>query len=193
MNRQVKSALSDYMKSLYDIPVLTREEEAKLSNQFHKHGDELALEKLITHNLRFVVLVIKENPHWEHSNVPMEDMLGFGNEALVYAARKWKPQGDIKFATYARKFITLGVNRGVANTRNIIRLPVNVMEEIRRYRYKERILTQKLGREPTFKEVADEMEVSVDTITKINTILNKEPISLDSFDSDHVKDENNDN
>jgi RNA polymerase primary sigma factor len=187
-----KSALSDYMRSLYAIPVLTRQEERLLGAQIQA-GDEDALEKLVTHNLRFAVSVIKKNPHWAHSNVDMEDMLGFANEELFRAAKKWKAQGNIRFATYAKRFIILGVNRGVANTKNIIRLPVNIMEEIRRTKYTERMLTQALQREPSVKELADKLGVPVDQVLRLNTILAKEPISLEIFNTEHLKDDNYEN
>ena len=184
------SSLSDYIKKLYKIPVLTRQEERDLASLIEQ-GDETAIETLVTHNLRFVISVVKRNPHWTHSNVDFEDIVGFGNMALFYAAKKWKPQKNIRFATYAKKFIILSVNRGVANTRNMIRLPVNVVEEIRRMKYQERKLTQELKREPSVKELADKMDVPVDRIIHINSILMKEPISLEIFEGDKLQDEEN--
>jgi RNA polymerase primary sigma factor len=183
-----KNALSDYVRSLYGIKPLTREEERTLADLIAQ-GDELALEELVTHNLRFVVTTIKNTPTWHHSGVDMEDLLGFGNEALIMAARKWKPQGNIRFISYARKVILTEVNRGVANTKNIIRLPVNITEELRRIKYNERILSQELGREPSNKELADKMGIETERIDHINSILNKEPISLEAFDTDHLKEE----
>ena len=183
-----KNALSDYVRSLYGIKPLTREEERDLATLISQ-GDMFALEKLVTHNLRFVVTTIKKTPTWHHSSVDMEDLLGFGNEALLLAAKKWKPQGNIRFISYARKVILTEVNRGVANTKNIIRLPVNIMEELRRIKYNERMLTQELGREPSSKELANKMGIATERIDHINTILNKEPISLESFDTDHLKEE----
>ena len=183
-----KNALSDYVRSLYGIKPLTREEERDLATLISQ-GDMFALEKLVTHNLRFVVTTIKKTPTWHHSSVDMEDLLGFGNEALLLAAKKWKPQGNIRFISYARKVILTEVNRGVANTKNIIRLPVNIMEELRRIKYNERMLTQELGREPSSKELANKMGIATERIDHINAILNKEPISLESFDTDHLKEE----
>jgi RNA polymerase primary sigma factor len=186
--RNRKNALSDYIRSLYGIKPLTREEERNLAERI-VDGDEFALEKLVTHNLRFVVTTIKNTPTWHHSGVDMEDLLGFGNEALLLAAKKWKPQGNIRFISYARKVILTEVNRGVANTKNIIRLPVNIMEELRRIKYNERVLSQELGREPSNKELADKMGIATERIDHINSVLNKEPISLEAFDTDHLKEE----
>jgi len=183
-----KNSLSDYMRSLYGIQPLTVEEERNLATRISQ-GDDLALEKLVTHNLRFAVTTIKNTPTWHHSGVDMEDLIGFGNEALLLAARKWKPMDNIRFISYARQVILTEVNRGVANTKNLIRLPVNVTEEIRRMRYTERTLTQQLGREPTVHELAQKLNVSPLRIAELNGILNKEPISLENFNTEHLGDE----
>lgn len=186
-----KNALTDYLQSLYNIPTLTQAEEVGLAHLIAQ-GDDYALEKLVTHNLRFVVSVIKKMPNWSHSNMPMEDLLSFGNEALMNAARKWQPQGKIRFASYAKKFIQLDVQRGVANTKNIIRLPVNITEEVRRIKYATRMLTQELGRTPTDRELATKLNVSPNRIAYINSILNKEPVSLEIYNSEHLDQEGQD-
>ena len=183
-----KNALTDYIQSLYDIPKLSVEDEIELAELISK-GDNLALEKLITHNLRFVISVIKKMPDWSHSNMPMEDLLSFGNEALIHAAKKWKPMGKIRFASYAKKYIQLTVIRGIANTKNIIRLPVNITEEIRRLKYAERILSQELKREPSASELADRLNISTNRISYINSILSKEPVSLEIFNNEHLEQE----
>ena len=176
------------MRSLYKIPTLTIAEERSLADRIAK-GDDLALEKLVTHNLRFAVSTIKNTPTWHHSGVDMEDLIGFGNEALLLAAKKWKPMDDIRFISYARQVILTEVNRGVANTKNLIRLPVNVTEQIRKMRYTDRILTQELGREPTAHELANKLNVSPLYIAELNGILNKEPISLENFNTEHLGDD----
>jgi RNA polymerase primary sigma factor len=185
--RTNRSALSDYLKLLYEYEPLSQEEEINLSERIHS-GDMMALEKLVTHNLRFVVSTIKATPMWQHSSVPMEDLLGFGNEELINAAKKWKPKNNARFVTYAKKFIIRGVNRAVANTSNLIRLPVNWIEEIRRMKYAERLLSQELGRVPTSKELADKMGVPVKQINHVQSLLLKEPISLDVVNNDYLRD-----
>ena len=75
--RTRRSALSDYLRQLYQYQPLSHEEEIELSEKIH-NGDMLALEKLVTHNLRFVVSTIKATPMWQHSSVPMEDLLEIG-------------------------------------------------------------------------------------------------------------------
>lgn len=187
--RNDKNALSDYLRSLYDIEPLTLEEEEALSAKIQS-GDDMALEKLITHNLRFVVSVIKNTPAWHHGSMPMEDLLAMGNEALLKAGRRWVPKNNSRFATYAINFILKDVRRGIDNFGNLIRIPVNVSEEIRRMKYTERVLAQKLGREPRSSELADALEIHEKRVTKLKALMLREPVSLDAFNQEKFHEEN---
>ena len=102
--------LSDYLKSLYKIEPLSTEEEHELAKEIKK-GNKKALNKLITHNLRFVVYVVRQMTAWQHGNTSVEDIIAIGNEALFKAALRWKPKNNSKFATYAKPFILRGVQR----------------------------------------------------------------------------------
>lgn len=186
--RNDKNALSDYIRSLYNVKPLPLAEEEALSARIQA-GDESALEKLITHNLRFVISVIKETPEWHHGSVPMEDLLAMGNEALLKAGRRWIPKNNARFATYAKNFILKDVRRGIDNYGNMIRIPVNVAEEIRRMKYNERILTQRLGREPKIAELADALQVHESRISKLRGFLLREPVSLDAYNQEKFQED----
>lgn len=181
--------LTSYMQSLQGIPVLSTEEEYALADRIHE-GDETALEKLVRHNLRFVVFTVKKMTAWNHSRVPQEDLIGMGNEALLNAARKWRPTNGAKFATYAKKFIFRSVERGLDNTENTIRIPIKVREEIRKMLYNERKLTNKLGRPPTPAELAAVLNKETYRINQLKFFMSQEPTSLDAINQDQVEDEN---
>jgi RNA polymerase primary sigma factor len=183
-----RNALSDYLRSLYNIKILEREEEEELSRKIQA-GDAMALDKLITHNLRFVVSVIKDTPAWHHGTVPIEDLLAMGNEALLKAGKRWVPKNNARFATYAKNFILKDVRRGIDNLGNMIRIPVNLSEEIRRMKYTERVLSQKLGREPKLNELADALEMHEKHITKLRSLLIREPISLDAYNQEKFQED----
>lgn len=186
--RNDKNALSDYLRGLYAVPVLSHEEEVALAEKIQK-GDMMARDKLIHHNLRFVVSVVKNNPNWMTSSVPMEDLIQFGNEGLLLACSRWQPQGDTWFCRFARKFIESAVMRGVENTGTMIRLPVNIGEQIRKMHYAERRLMQELGREPKTQELADALEVHPKHVTKLKTLIMREPVSLDTYNQEKFKEE----
>jgi RNA polymerase primary sigma factor len=183
--------LSDYLQSLYGIEPLTIPQEHDLAILIAQ-GDDDALEKLITHNLRFVVYVVRKMTAWNHGKVPVEDMIAMGNEAMLMAGRRWKPKNNARFATYAKPFIEKGVRRDLDNTANIIRLPVNIMENIKRLSYNERALTQILGRKPKPKELAKIMNVSESKINQLHNYIAREPISIDNLNQEKFTDDQED-
>lgn len=180
---------SDYLQSLYGIEPLTLEEEKVLAVKIAQ-GDDDALEKLVRHNLRFIPHVVTKMTVWEHSKIPQEDILAIGNEKLLEAAKRWKPIGNIRFSAFARSFIERGVRREIDNTANIIRLPINVVEDIYRMNYNERVLSQILGRKPTVAELAAVLNVDTKKIYRLRACVSREPISLDSMGSDNFNEEN---
>lgn len=180
---------SDYLKSLYGIRTLTLEEEAELAQRIAK-GDDDALEKLITHNLRFVPHVVTKMTAWQHGKTPLEDILAIGNEMLLLAGKRWKPMGNIRFSAFARPFIERGVRRELDNTANIIRLPVNIMESLKKMNYNERALSQVLGRKPTVAELATILNTTTAKVHQLKGYISREPISLDNIEQDKHFEEN---
>lgn len=186
-----KDIKTDYLQELMrmNIPTLSLEEERELGLRIAK-GDHKALDKLVKHNLRFVPYVLKSGSYWQHSKMPVEDVIGIGNEMLIIAAKRWKPMKNIRFSAFARSFIVRGVQRELDNTSNIIRLPINIMEGIKRMNYNEQALAQVLGRVPTVQELATLMDVPTSKIHQLKGYLSREPVSLDALNQEKHSEEN---
>lgn len=180
---------SDYLQSLYGIRTLSVDEEHELARKIAQ-GDDEALEKLVTHNLRFVPHVVTKMTAWQHGKTPMEDILAIGNEMLLIAAKRWKPYKNVPFVGYARPFIERGVRRELDNTSNAIRLPINIMEELKRMNYNEQALSQVLGRKPTTQELATILNCKPERIHQLRGHLSREPISLDNLNNENLQEEN---
>ena len=183
--------LTVYLRSLYGIPVLDSAEEYELAKRIQQ-GDEEALDRLVTHNLRFVVYTVRKLTAWNHSRTPQEDLLGMGNEALLKAARQWSPTNGAKFATYAKRFIMRGVERGQDDTENLGRIPIKVREEIRKMTYTERALTQTLGRVPNINELSTILGKSTKRVNQLKYYMAQEPTSLDALNLDKLEDDHDD-
>ena len=184
--------LSDYLQSLYGIDPLPVAEEHRLAKLI-KQGDHQALEKLIKHNLRFVVYVVRKLSAWQYGKVPVEDILGMGNEALFMACRSWKPTNNSGLATSAKPYILRSVLRDLNNTANMIRLPVNIMLDIKKLKYTERNLTQVLGREPKKSEIAKILGITKGRIDELQAHIMREPMGLnDPKKDEHFEDSNDD-
>lgn len=79
--------------------LLSREEEIELAIKIQE-GDENAVDKLVQHNLRFVINIAKKFRD-KYPNVPFSDIISEGNVGLLKAAKKFDPSRNIKFSSYA--------------------------------------------------------------------------------------------
>jgi len=84
-----------------------------------------------------------------------------------------------KFSTYATWWIRQAITRAIANQARTIRVPVHMVETINKLIRVSRHLLQELGREPTFKEIADSMKISEDKVREILKTA-QEPVSLET-------------
>ncbi|MDR0548215.1 MAG: sigma-70 family RNA polymerase sigma factor [Deltaproteobacteria bacterium] len=129
---------------------------------------------LIQSNLR---LVVNEARKHLYSSLDILDLIQEGNLGLTRAVDKYDHRRGTKFATYATWWIRQGISRAIADYSRTIRLPVHMCELISRIKRTETALTQKLGRAPTYEEIAKATDM---TVTKVvQTLLRaKEAVSL---------------
>lgn len=82
-------------------PPLSREEEAKIMEQF-RAGDEDVKQTLIERNLRLVVYIARK---FENTGVCVEDLISIGTIGLIKAVNTFDAEKRIKLATYASRCI----------------------------------------------------------------------------------------
>ena len=98
--------LDSYFNEIQSIRRLTSEEEKELSKKIQK-GDKNALNKLVYHNLRFVVNIAK---NYRDRGVPFADIISEGNLGLIRAASKFDGEKNVKFISYAVWWIKNSIN-----------------------------------------------------------------------------------
>ena len=118
ITNRVRQSLDPYLVEVNKHPLQTVEEQTELAHRI-KEGDEEALAKLITGNLRFVVSVAKQ---YQHRGKSMEELLEAGNKGLELAAKKFDPQRGFKFIAYAVWFIRTSILAFLETSKNDLNL-----------------------------------------------------------------------
>ena len=98
--------LDKYFSVIKHFKTLSRQEERALGMKIQR-GDKSALNKLVNHNLKFVVSIAKK---YRDRGVPFEDLISEGNMGLYHAAEKYDGRRETKFITYAVWWIKNSIN-----------------------------------------------------------------------------------
>jgi len=173
-NRENQS-LEKYFQEVNKVDLITIEEEVALAKRIHD-GDQIALEKLVKANLRFVVSVAKQ---YQNRNLTLNDLINEGNLGLIKAAQKFDHTRGFKFISYAVWWIRQSIMQALAEQSRLVRLPLNKVGSISKISQAASILEQKLERMPTEEELSEIMEMDENEIRNTMRITSKQ-LSVDA-------------
>jgi len=168
-----------------DLPVEKIKETLDWAHEVLAEG-RAAKQRLTEANLRLVVSIAKK---YSGRGMSFLDLIQEGNIGLIRAVEKFDYRKRFKFSTYATWWIRQAITRAIADQGRTIRIPVHMVETINKLVKISRQLHQHLGREPTWEEIAEEMEGPFETpedrqkavqrVTEIFRIA-PEPLSLET-------------
>ena len=168
-----------YLKEIGRIKLLSPEEEQEVARAMAE-GDEktreAARKRMSEANLRLVVSIAKR---YVGRGMQLLDLIQEGNLGLMKAVEKFDYTKGYKFSTYATWWIRQSITRAIADQARTIRIPVHMVETINRVLRTSHAMVQKLGREPTTKEIADELHIEESKVEEVLKIA-QEPVSLET-------------
>jgi RNA polymerase primary sigma factor len=162
-------ALQAYLRAIAKIPRLTADEERELAVRIKRDGDEEALRRLVEGNLRFVVSYAKR---YRGLGVPFLDLIHEGNLGLIEAARRFDPDRNVKFITYAVWWIRQAITHALSLQTRAFSLPQKLSGTAARFGREVAELTEQLERSPTSREIAADLDISeadVDALIRIGS------------------------
>ncbi len=171
---EVENEVSQYMRQIRRFPRLTPQQERELARRCAQ-GDEDAIRTMVDCNLRLVVSMARE---YVGRGVPLMDLVQEGSIGLIVAAKKFDPDLEYRFSTYATKWIRQGITMCLLNP-GLIRVPVHTAEKMKKVQYARSELLLEMGCEPTAEQIGQRLGLSGE---KVAQLLRLEPqiCSLDA-------------
>jgi len=158
-NRESQS-LDKYLQEIARVDLITAEEEVILAKRI-REGDQMAHEKLVKANLRFVVSVAKQ---YQSTGMTLCDLINEGNLGLVKAASRFDETRGFKFISYAVWWIRQSIMQALAEQSRIVRLPLNRVSVLNKISKSFSELEQKFQRDPSNEELAEVLDISPEEI-----------------------------
>lgn len=198
-------AVADYLRRLSQYDLLTAEQEVEMAQEIEaglfaeqllaagksRSGQDVAdlrtivllgeraVDALLHANLRLVVSIAK---HYTHRGLEFSDLIQEGNLGLHRAICKFDFTKGFRFSTHATLFIRSDILRALANKARLIRLPVNVVDQLQKVRSAQRTAAMT----GTVCSTEDLSQLTDNSVGKIECLLtlDKPVLSLDSEVSD---------
>ncbi|MDT8412465.1 MAG: RNA polymerase sigma factor RpoD/SigA [Vicingaceae bacterium] len=158
-NRE-SASLDKYLIEIGREGLITAEDEVDLAKRI-REGDQIALEKLVKANLRFVVSVSKQ---YQNQGLSLPDLINEGNLGLIKAAQRFDETRGFKFISYAVWWIRQSILQAIAEQSRIVRLPLNQVGSLSKIKKAFSKLEQEFEREPSIDEIANLLDISIDKI-----------------------------
>jgi RNA polymerase primary sigma factor len=169
-------SFEQYLRDIKDLPMITDIEEERALARKAREGDQVAAERLVTANLRFVIAFVKR---YQGHGLELGDLVAIGNEGLLRAVRKFDPDRGVKFISYAVWWVRQAVLKALAEQTRSVRFPLNQNTAVVRFAKAQGLLAQELGRTPTDEELATALTQSVEEIREAKRLFVTE-VSLDA-------------
>ena len=173
--------LQMYLKEIGRKKMLTKREEIELGRMIQEGTEkekEDAKDKLVQANLRLVVSIAKK---YIGQGVLFMDLVQEGSLGLIKAAEKYDYKKNFKFSTYATWWIKQTIIRAISNHSRTIRIPVHMLEKIRRYKKACNDIVCNNIYDADDKTISKLSGIDEDKIKEVKSAIKKEPVSLDTL------------
>lgn len=177
ITQRTSEGFGKYLNEIQKIPLLSTEEETELGFKAYS-GDASAQEELVRRNLRFVISIAK---FYDNIYSPLEDLVNEGNIGLIEAAKRFNPNQNIKFISFAVWYIRGQILKYQDDKSRLIRLPANKINGIRKMNTKVEEQSKLTNTEVTVQELDNEAYDYLKALDSTQVFSLDKPLTEESY------------
>ncbi len=180
------SDIDKYLSQVYQIPVLTREEELELTTEFFETEDVKLAHKLVVAHLRFVVHIAKSYAGY---GLPLADIIQEGNVGLLKAVTKFDPNKGVRLVSFAVHWIKAEIHEFILKNWRIVKIATTKAQRKLFFNLRSKKKNTGWLTDEEAKRIAKELDVSVKEVMHMENRLNSadSPFDAPTDDEDNEK------
>ncbi|MFL2691001.1 MAG: RNA polymerase sigma factor RpoH [Gammaproteobacteria bacterium] len=179
------SDIDKYLSQVYSIPVLTREEELELTQEFYKTEDVKVAHKLVISHLRFVVHIAKSYAGY---GLPISDVIQEGNVGLLKAVKKFDPDKGVRLVSFAVHWIRAEIHEFILKNWRIVKIATTKAQRKLFFNLRSKKKGTGWLTDEEAKKIAKDLDVSLKEVMHMENRLNSNDTAFD-LSSDDEDDE----
>tara|TARA_B100000963_G_scaffold192044_1_gene167132 strand:+ start:7619 stop:8467 length:849 start_codon:yes stop_codon:yes gene_type:complete len=179
------SDIDKYLSQVYSIPVLTREEELELTQEFYETEDIKVAHKLVISHLRFVVHIAKSYAGY---GLPLADVIQEGNVGLLKAVKKFDPEKGVRLVSFAVHWIRAEIHEFILKNWRIVKIATTKAQRKLFFNLRSKKKNTGWLTDAEAKKIAKDLDVSVKEVMHMENRLNSNDTAFD-LSSDDEDDE----
>jgi RNA polymerase sigma-32 factor len=179
------SDIDKYLSQVYSIPVLTREEELELTQEFYQTEDVKVAHKLVISHLRFVVHIAKSYAGY---GLPLADVIQEGNVGLLKAVKKFDPEKGVRLVSFAVHWIRAEIHEFILKNWRIVKIATTKAQRKLFFNLRSKKKNTGWLTDEEAKKIAKDLDVSVKEVMHMENRLNSNDAAFD-LSSDDEDDE----
>ena len=170
------SDIDKYLAQVYTIPVLSREEELELTQEFFKTEDVKLAHKLVISHLRFVVHIAKSYAGY---GLPLADIIQEGNVGLLKAVKKFDPEKGVRLVSFAVHWIRAEIQEFILKNWRIVKIATTKAQRKLFFNLRSKKLSTGWLTDDEAKKIAKDLDVSVKEVMHMENRLNSTDSAFD--------------
>jgi len=174
----VYDSLQAYLREIQQYPTLTREEERAVALHYQESKDLQAAYKLVTSNLRLVVMIARE---YQRAARNILDLVQEGNIGLMEAVKNFDPYKEVRFSSYAVWWIRAYIIRYVIANWRLVKIGTTQAQRKLFFNLqKEKEKLEREGFSPAPKLLAQRLQVKESEVVEMQQRLGSPDMSIDA-------------
>ncbi len=178
----MRDELAPFVEMANRYPMLSTEEEKRLTVAWQKRGDKQALDELVGSHLRLVIKIARDNRGY---GLPISDLIGEGNVGLLKAADRFDPERGVRFATYAAWWVRAMIREYALYSRSLVKMGTTAAQKklffnLSRLKTELKVYENRDLRPSVVSEISERLDVPESDVIQMNDRLSSSDWSLNA-------------